>query len=159
MSEVPPGYVRWAAMGVGVLLLSVAIAVVVGALGLFGFTSSAEDAGKRVPARVAAGAPCAKAGATETVTFTLRGKERTASFDGCGHAKGEPVDIVVPAGAAPAGKLVVHSAGAAVGDKAPGEELGLVLLVGSGLGGACYAFLVRRGSRSGRLPAPLRLVA
>jgi hypothetical protein len=149
---------RWAAAGLGLFVLSVLVAVVVSALGLLGFSSAAEDGGTRVAATVTAGAPCSKAGATETVTFKINGAERRARFDGCGHTKGEPVEILVPPGP-PRDDLVVHSAAAAVGDSAPGEGLGLVFVVASGLAGAGYAFLIRRGPRGTALPPALRLVA
>ncbi|MPZ86293.1 MAG: hypothetical protein GEV28_40355 [Actinophytocola sp.] len=156
--QVPPGYLRWAAVGLGLLAVGIVAAVVASALGLFGFTTAAEDAGTRVSASVAAGAPCSASGATETVTFEVDGTDRQARFDGCGHAKGEPVEILVPPG--PAGDdLVVHSAGAAVGDRAPGQGLGFVLFVVSGLAGAGYAFLIRRGPRGTALPPALRLAS
>lgn len=155
--RIPSGYLRWAAAGLVLLLLGVAVAVVASAVGLTGFTSSAEDPGTRVAATVAVGVPCSRAGA-ETVTFTVDGQERQARFDGCGHAKGEPVEILVPAG--PSGDdLMVRSAAAAVGAGTPGEGLGFVLLVTSGLAGAGYAFLVRRGPRGTALPNSLRLAA
>lgn len=150
---IPPGYLRWAAVGTGVVVLSVAIAVVVSLLGLFG--PDAEQ-GTTVQATVVTGAPCDRAGATETVTFKQAGRDRQARFDGCGHAKGEPVDITVPAGAT-GDDLVVHAAQAAVGDREAGAGLGLLLLVLSGIVGAGYAFLVRRGPRTNRLPQTLRL--
>jgi hypothetical protein len=152
--DVPPGYLRWAAAGTGVVLLGVLIAVLVSVLGLFG--TSTEDQGTTVQARVVTGAACAKAGATETVTFSSGGREHRARFDGCGHAKDEPVSITVPAGPL-SENLVVHSANAAVGDSRDGDGLGLLLIVVSGVAGAGYAFLIRRGPRVNRLPPALRL--
>lgn len=156
--QVPPGYLRWAAVGLGLVAVGVAVAVVASALGLFGFSAATEDAGTRVSARVSAGAPCSASGTTETVTFKVDGADRQARFDGCGHAKGEPVEILVPPGPA-RDDLVVHSAGAAVGDSPPGEDLGFVLFVVGGLAGAGYAFLLRRGPRGADLPPALRLSA
>ncbi len=154
--QVPPGYLRWAAAGAALLLLSIAIATVVSVLGLFGFTSADEDAGARVSAKVATSSPCDRPNAFEIVTFRNDGEDKQARFDGCGHAKGEPVEILVPPGPV-VESMIVHSAGAAVGDRAPGEGLGLVLLVISGLAGAAFAFLVRRGKRGRPLPPALRL--
>lgn len=156
--QVPPGYLRWAAAGLALLLLSVAIATIVSVLGLFGFSAAAEDAGTRVSAKVATSSPCDRLNAFEIVTFKYQGEDRQARFDGCGHAKDEPVEILLPPGPV-VDSMVVHSAGAAVGDSAPGEGLGLVLLVASGLAGAAFAFLVRRGPRSNALPRALRLVS
>lgn len=155
--QVPPGYLRWAAAGLGLLLLSVAIATFVSALGLFGFTSAPEDAGTRVSAKVVTESPCNRTNAFEIVSFRYQDEDRQARFDGCGHAKGEPVDILLPPGPV-VNSMIVHSAGAAVGDGAPGEGLALVLLVISGLAGAGYVFLVRRGPKSNSLPRALRLV-
>jgi hypothetical protein len=138
------------------LLLSIAIATVVSVLGLFGFTSATEDAGTRVSAKVATATPCNRPNAVEIVTFRNDGEDKQARFDGCGHTKGEPVEILVPPGPV-VESMVVHSAGAAVGDRAPGEGLGRVLLVGSGLAGAAYVFLVRRGKRGTPLPPAWRL--
>ncbi len=151
---IPPGYLRWAAAGAGVVVLGTVIAGLVSAAGLFG--ASSEDQGTDVRARVVAGTPCDRAGATETVTFTADGRDHRVRFDGCGHVEGEHVEITVPAGALPP-DAVVHAADAAVGDSEDGEGLGLLLIVVSGAAGAGYAFLVRRGPRTSRLPPALRL--
>lgn len=154
--QVPPGYLRWAATGLGLLLLSVAIATAVSGAGLFGFTAPAADKGTRVSAKVSTGAPCDRPNAVEIVTFRHDGENRQARFDGCGHAKGEPVDIMLPPGPV-VDSMVVQSAGVAVGDGPRGEGIALVLLAASGLAGAAYAFLVRRGPRERALPRALRL--
>jgi hypothetical protein len=151
---IPPGCLRWAAAGTGVVVLGVLVAVLVSVLGVFG--AAAVDQGAAVRAKVVAGTSCASAGATETVTFEAAGKDHRVRFDGCGHAKGEPVSVMVPPGP-PAKDLVVHAAEAAVGDSEDGEGLGLLLIVVSGMAGAAYAFLVRRGPRTNRLPPALRL--
>jgi hypothetical protein len=151
---IPPGYVRWAATGGGVVVLGVLIAVAVSLSGVFG--AAPEDHGKIVRAAVVTGVPCNKPGATETVKFTASGKSHQARFDGCGHAKDERVEVTVPAGPLP-GDLVVHASDAATGDRENGEGLGPLLIVVSGMAGAAYAFLVRRGPRTTRLPVALRL--
>ena len=141
---IPPAYLRWAAAGTGVVGLGVLIAVLVSSVGLFG--ASQEDKGTNTPATVVTGVPCDKAGATETVSFKAGGKDHRARFDGCGHAKGESVDVTVPSGSF--GKdLVVHAAAAAVGDSKEGEDLGLLLIVVSGMAGAGYTHLLRRGPK------------
>lgn len=151
---IPPGYLRWAAAGTGVVLLGVLIAALVSAVGLFG--ASQEDQGSKTRATVVSGVSCDRAGATETVSFKAGGKDHRARFDGCGHAKGEPVDVTVPAGQL-SEDLVVHAAEAAVGDSKDGEGLALLLIVVSGMAGATYAFLLRRGPRTAKLPHALRL--
>lgn len=138
------------------LLLAVASATLASTLGLTGFTASAENVGTRVTATVSAGVPCGgSAATTETVTYGADGRERRARFDGCGHTEGELVEITVPPDAPD--DVLVHSAGATVGDGAPGEGLGGVLLVAAALAGAGYAFLVRRGPRGTPPPPALRL--
>ena len=97
--------------------------------------------------------PCVQPGATETVTFTLDGRQRQATFDGCGHQTDEPVDILVT-GDGPT--LVVRAAGAATGGH-DGRGLGLLLLALSGVAGAGYFLLVRRGPRGTPLPVLGRL--
>jgi hypothetical protein len=154
-TQVPPGYLRWAGAGVGVVVLGVLIAVVVSVFGLFGF-AAADTTGSTATATVAKGVPCDKPGTMETVTFTVGGKDRTAWFDGCGHGDGEPVQITVPADTT-AKDLVVHSSAAAVGGTDSADQLGLLLIVLSAMAGAGYAFLVRRGPRTARLPTALRL--
>jgi hypothetical protein len=153
-ADIPPGYLRWAAAGAGVVLLGVLVAVVVSVAGLFG--ASPADQGGPVRATVVKAVPCDRANATETVRFTVAGREHQARFDGCGHAKDEPVEVKVPTGPLPT-DLVVHASDAAMGDQEPGEGLGLLLIVVSGMAGATYAFLVRRGPRTTQLPTTLRL--
>lgn len=152
--DIPPGYLRWAAAGAAVSVLGILIAALVSVAGVFG--SSSEDQGTTLRATVVTGTPCNRAGAMETVKFTVNGDAHQARFDGCGHAKNERVEVTVPTGPLPA-NLVVHAADAAMGDSDPGEGLGLLLVVVSGMAGAGYAFLVRRGPRTTRLPATLRL--
>ena len=150
---IPPGYLRWAATGAGVVLLGVLIAVVVSLSGVFG---SSPDQGTKIRATVVTGVPCNRPGAAESVTFSHAGKAHLARYDGCGHTKDERLEVTVPTGRLPA-DLVVHAADAATGDSEDGEGLGLLLIVMSGVAGAAYAFLVRRGPRTVRLPAALRL--
>jgi hypothetical protein len=151
---IPPGYLRWGATGAGVVVLGVLVAVAVSVSGLFG--SSPEDSGQTVRASVVSGVPCNRVGATEKVKFTITDRTHEARYDGCGHTKGERVDVTVPAGPVPP-DLVVHAAEAAVGDLDRGEDLGLLLIVVSGMAGAGYAFLLRRGPRTTKLPRALRL--
>ncbi len=151
---VPPGCLRWAGAAAGVVVLGTVIATAVSMTGLLGGTAEAQ--GTTVEARVVAGTPCDRAGATERVRFTVARNEHEARFNGCGHTKDEQVSIAVPPGPL-TGDLVVHAAEAAVGDSREGEGLGLLLIVVSGMAGAGYAFLLRRGPRTNRLPKALRL--
>jgi hypothetical protein len=156
--QLPAAYLRWAATGLGLVVLSVALAVLVSALGLFGFGSAAGDTGTRVSARVTTEAPCNRPSTFEIVSFKLQGQDREARLDGCGHAKGEIVDVLLPPGPV-VDSMVVQSAGTAVDTSGPGEGLRIVLLVVSGLAGAVYAFLVIRGSKRRPLPRALRLAS
>jgi hypothetical protein len=151
-TQVPPGYLRWATLGIGLLLLAIVAAVLANTLGLSGFTASTGGGGTRVTATVTAGAPCTTSGASERVTFTIDGREREARFDGCGHADGEQVEITVPAG----DDSLVQAAQATVGAGVPGAGVGSLLLVTASLAGGGYAFLIRRGPRGRRLPKPFR---
>ena len=92
--------------------------------------------------------PCDPPGAMETVRFTLDGGTHEASFDGCGHGTDEEVDVLVGPG-----NDVVHAADAAVGQGRYGRRLGFLLLIASGIAGAGYFLLVRRGPRGTPLPA------
>jgi hypothetical protein len=156
--QVPPGYLRWAAAGVGLVLLSVAIAAIVNTAGLAGFSGGSDESGTRVAARVSTSSPCNRPNAFEIVTFRYEGENVQARLDGCGHAKGEPVDVTLPPGPF-VESMVVQTAGTATADTSRGEGLGLVMLVASGLAGAGYAFLVRRGPRGRALPRALRLAS
>ena len=152
--QIPPGYLRWAATGAGVIALGVLIALTVSTTGLFG--TSPEDQGTKVRATVVTGTPCNRTNATETVKFTTNGRTHQARYDGCGHTKNEPVEVTIPTGPLPT-NLVVHAADAAKGDQKPGRGLGQLLIVVSSMAGATYAFLIRRGPRKTPLPTPLRL--
>jgi hypothetical protein len=132
----------------------VLIAVAISATGLFG--TSPEDQGTKVRATVVTSVPCNRPDATETVKFTIGGRAHQARFDGCGHAKNEPVEVTVPSGPLPA-NVLVHASDAATGDQEAGEGLGLLLIVVSGAAGAAYAFVLRRGPRATQLPTALRL--
>lgn len=154
--RVPFGYLRWLALGIALFLLSIGVTITANTFGLTGFVATSSEPGTKVTATISAGAPCtAEGGANERVRFTLKGQEREARFNGCGHAEGEEVEITVPPDA-PA-DLVVYAAEATTGDGVAGEGLGSLLLVTASAGGATYTFLLRRGPRTTPLPKPLRL--
>jgi hypothetical protein len=122
--------------------------VVVGTFGLFGFSPADAAAGRHAEARVVTAEPCNGSGAMETVRFTVDGRERRASFDGCGHQPEEPVDVLIPATDAD----VVRAAAAATGEGGNARRFGLLLLVLAGVAGAGYGLLIRRGPRGTPLP-------
>lgn len=148
----PPGNARWIALSAGAFVLSVAIAVAVGTLGLFGFAPAGATSGRVVPATVIAATPCDRAGAMETVRFQVDDRERAAALDACGHRADEPVEVRITSDSA---GVIVHTARAAVGDSGSGRRFGLVLLAVAGIAGAGYGLLVRRGPR-GRARLPRR---
>jgi hypothetical protein len=132
--------------------LSVALAVLVGTFGLFGFGTGDSGTGWQVEAKVVTAQACA-VGAMETVSFPVDGRDRQAILDGCGHQQNEPIQVTV-AGDGNATNLVVRLADADTGAGDDGRKLGLVLLVLAGIAGAGYALLYQRGPR-GR---PLRFL-
>ncbi|MHA6802553.1 hypothetical protein [Salinifilum ghardaiensis] len=77
---------------------------------------------QRVEARVVRTAPCAQqASRGDVVAYDLAGRTRTARFDGCGHAEGTALSVLVPpdaeraarAGGGPSGQVTAVPAGAA----------------------------------------------
>jgi hypothetical protein len=133
------------------VVLSVAIAVLIGAYGLFGFSTGDFAAGREVEAKVVAAQPCDQ-GAMETVTIPVDGRERQATLDGCGHQQDEPVRVNIPADAATANDLVVRAADAYTGEGDNGRRLGLFLLALAGVASGGYGLLYFRGPRGTPLP-------
>lgn len=134
------------------MILSVVIAVLVGSYGLFGFSTGDSAGGRDVEAKVVTAAPCDPPGAMEIVSFTVDGRERQATLDGCGHQPNEPVRITVPANAGSAANLLVRTASANPGEGDDGRRLGLFLLVLAGIASAGYGLLFYRGPRGTPLP-------
>lgn len=153
-ADIPPGYLRWSATGAGVVVLGILIAAALSTIGLFG--TSPEDQPTKIQATVVTSAPCNRPGATETVKFTLNNRPHQAKLDGCGHTKNEKIEVEIPTTPLPP-NLVVHASNAAIGDQEAGEGLARLLIVVSGMAGASYAFLIRRGPKTKKLPKPLRL--
>jgi hypothetical protein len=159
-AEIPPGYLRWAATGAGMVVLGVLIAIGVSATGLLG--TSQEDQGTKINATVVTSTPCTHPDAKETVKFKINDKTHQAKFDGCGHEKNEQIKITIPTTTPTTPlppNLTVHASNATTGDQKPGKNLSLLLIVTSSTAGATYAFLIRRGPRKTQLPKPLRLAA
>jgi hypothetical protein len=122
-----------------VFLLSVVVAVLVAMFGLFGFPSGDLTGGRQVEARVITAWPCGRAEGMEVVRFTMDGRDWEAQF--------------VAVTAFPGGsEQVVHAADATGGQGRYGRRLGGLLLVLSGMAGAGYTLLVRRGPRGTPMP-------
>lgn len=112
--------------------------------GLFGISNDVK--GTTVQAEVVQPAPCAAGGATETVKFEFGGKPMEGSLNGCGHGKGERLEVVVPDGAS-GDAVSVHAADSAAGASDARRPVGLALLVFSCFAGGMYVYLVLRGPR------------
>ncbi|MEC3978818.1 hypothetical protein QMK34_26465 [Amycolatopsis sp. H20-H5] len=128
----------------GVGLLVVVLAWFLGP-GLFGISST--PVGSTVQAEVVTPAACTGANAGEAVRFSFGGKNRDGMLDGCGHGKGERIDVTVPDGAAETGTIQVTAAETVVGASDLRRPVGLALLVLSCFAGGMYTFLVLRGPR------------
>lgn len=134
-----------------VLLVAVAVGFLVvlaawwAGPGLFAGGSGSEQ--RVVTATVTEPVPCTQASPVETVRFSLGREKRDATLSGCGHSKGERVEIAIPHEAV-AGPLTVRTAEAAEGFHDLRRPVGLLLVALSCLGGGCYAFLVTRAPPS-----------
>ncbi|MGW4483457.1 hypothetical protein ACWEOE_06425 [Amycolatopsis sp. NPDC004368] len=111
--------------------------------GLFGIAGA--EAGAPVQAEVTKPAACSAGNPTESVTFSLGGKPREGTLNGCGHAQGERVEVGVPVDAPDAGPITVSAADASAGSQDARGPIALVLLVFACFAGGMYAFLVIRG--------------
>lgn len=131
------------AVAAGAGLLVIVLAWFAGP-GLFGITN--EPRGTTVQAKVVEPAPCTGGGATEKVEFDFGGNPMEGSLNGCGHGKGERLEVVVPDGASGDG-VSVHAADATAGASDGRRPVGMALLVFSCFAGGMYVYLVVRGPR------------
>ncbi|MHA6798600.1 hypothetical protein [Bounagaea algeriensis] len=112
---------------------------------------------QRVEARVVRTAPCAQQGTQgDVLTYELGGSTRTARFDGCGHAPGTVLPVLVPPDADPAagvggpsGQITAVPADAA--GRSAAEELAMrltwVLLSLAAVAGSGFAVLLGHARR------------
>lgn len=139
---------RWLQVGIPAAAGVVVVVLVwLAGPGVLGISGGA--AGAPVQAEVTKPAACSAGNPVESVKFTLGGKPREGTLDGCGHAMGEHVEIGVPADASATGPLTVTAADTSAGSQDARAPIALVLLVFACFSGGMYAFLVIRGS--GRL--------
>lgn len=135
---------RWLQVGIpaaaGVLV--VVLAWLAGP-GLFGIAG--DEAGAPVQAEVTQPAACSAGNPVESVTFSLGGKPRQGTLNGCGHAKGERVEVGVPVDAPADGPITVSAADTSAGAQDSRGPVALVLLVFACFAGGTYAFLVIKG--------------
>lgn len=102
-----------------------------------------------VSATVIKPAPCTDTDPVETVRFSTGSAKRDAALDGCGHGKGERIEIELPAEGGQ-GPLTVRIADTDQGHHYLRRPVGLLLVAMSCLGGGFYAFLVTQGPRPRR---------
>jgi hypothetical protein len=107
--------------------------------GLLGISSAV--AGAPVQAEVTKPAPCDKADAVETVKFTVAGKTREGTLNGCGHGQGERIDITVPEPLPIDGTVAVGAADTSMGASDARRPLGLALLVFACFSGGMFVYL------------------
>jgi hypothetical protein len=151
MGRVPP---RPAPIGPSLALKwpTVAIPAVAGVLvvvlawlagpGLLGISTN--DLGAPMQAEVTKPAACDSPDAVESVKFTLGGKPREGTLNGCGHAKGERVEVGVPIDAPADGVVAVRASDTSAGSQDGRRPLGLALLVFACFSGGMYVYLVLR---------------
>jgi hypothetical protein len=120
--------------------------------GYAGSDTSSTSGDRQARATVTTTASCVGADTQDGVSFSLDGHSHQAKLDGCGHQKGESINVLVPAGFAN-GALLEPS------DAAPGNSSGvshrvafILLIVATVVGGAFgYRFFRTRGQRSDRI--------
>lgn len=141
------------------VVAGVVVVVVVGfalwlVAGFAGATGSSGPTERRAQATVTTTASCQGGDTQDSVTVPVAGVSRPARLDGCGHSKGERVEVLVPADFASG--TVVEPA-----DTAPGDVSGkshqvsfLLLIVATLVGGAIGYRLFRvrgpHGTPAGR---------
>ncbi|MER6798236.1 hypothetical protein, partial [Amycolatopsis mediterranei] len=97
--------------------------------------------GAPVQAEVTKPAPCDRADAKETVKFTVAGKAREGTLDGCGHGAGERVEVAVPDAVPDQGQVAVTLADTSMGASDARRPLGLALLVFACFSGGMFVYL------------------
>jgi hypothetical protein len=123
-----------AAVGVLVVVL-----VWLGGPGLLGSTGG--DSGVPVQAEVTKPAPCDRLDPVETVRFTVGGKTREGTLNGCGHGQNERVEVGIPVELPEQGAVTVHAADTSTGASDARRPLGLALLVFACFSGGMFVHL------------------
>lgn len=109
-----------------------------------GVFAGGRDADERVvSATVVQPVSCTTPNPLETVRFSVGPDQRDAALDGCGHSRGERLEIAVPVKIKP-GPLTVRLAQTQEGHHQLRRPIGLLLVALSCVGGGFYAFLVSR---------------
>ena len=103
-----------------------------------------DDAGAPVRAEVTRPTPCDHPDPVEAVKFTLGGKTREGTLNGCGHGQGEHLEVGVPIDAPSEGVITVRAADTSAGAQDARRPIGLALLVFACFSGAMFVHLVQR---------------
>ncbi|WP_189054610.1 hypothetical protein [Longimycelium tulufanense] len=147
--------VRW------LLVLLVLGAVGVGAAVAVWWRAAGPEAGSgaehRLAATVVNPASCGSPNALDVVEVQIDGQARQATLDGCGHRKGEVLEVEV-IGTPGAGRLRAQIAGTGTTDSGPAlrNRLGVVLLTVAAVSGALLGLLVVRMPATRPTPARRR---
>ncbi|WP_410569318.1 hypothetical protein [Amycolatopsis sp. cmx-4-61] len=96
--------------------------------------------GAPVQAEVTNPAPCGQADAKETVKFTVAGKAHEGTLDGCGHGRGERVEVAVPEAVPDQGAVAVTLADTSMGASDGRRPLGMALLVFACFSGGMFVY-------------------
>ena len=118
---------------VGLVGIGVAVALLVPTKVL-----GAAEPPRRVAATVVESGSCGQG--MDTVEWDADGQKKQAKLDGCGHRKGETVEVVMPAGGV--GDMVQSAASVPAGLPVSSRLTALLLCLAA-LAGGFYAFLFR----------------
>ncbi|QIZ36085.1 hypothetical protein FDZ84_17105 [Saccharopolyspora sp. ASAGF58] len=107
-------------------------------------TAAGEDrtAMRAATATVVESRPCGADSARDLVEVRVDGVTRQAPFDGCGHARGQQLPVLVPAD--PVQDFVVRPAGSDSDLKAQTQRANWVLLTLAAVAGGGYGLMLRR---------------
>lgn len=115
--------------------------------GFAGDRTSAGPVDQHVQATVTATASCQGTDTEDAITVHVDGRNQQAKLDGCGHQKGEAVQVLVPAGFT-SGALLEPTAAAPTATSGKAHQVAfLLLLVATAIGGVLgYRFFHTRGT-------------
>jgi hypothetical protein len=130
-----PDAVRFAV--VVLLGIFVSLTLWLSAPGLFGLSEELPET--KITAKVTRGVGCGDPGAGEIVTFVHEGTEHQATLDACGHERGEPVEVNVPAEMTK--DLTVHAAEAATGESNVRRPVAYLLFLLACLAGGGFSYM------------------
>lgn len=134
------GPVRWVLIPLVFVLVGAGVAIFAFGPSL-GVTSTQDQLNAQVKATVVNSASCTDQNAQDTVEVRRNGTAQQIPLNGCGHSKGEALDVVVTTG--DAGQPIAQLAAATQVAGNRDGRLTAILITLSALAGALYAFLIR----------------